>query len=753
MKTFIEERKKNSPLIQIQTKQPPTRFADGDQTGTDARLTVDAASLARDLRKSIAGEVRFDDGSRALYATDASNYRQVPIGVVVPKTIEDVVETIKLCRRYNAPIVSRGGGTSLAGQGCNVAVLIDFSKYLNKVTKIDEKNKLGMVQPGCVLDDLRGAAEKHRLTFGPDPATHTHNTLGGMIGNDSCGVHSVMAAFLGGGARTADNIEEMEILLYDGTRMKVGKTSEAELEKIIAGGGRRGEIYEKLKNLRDRHADRIREKFVKIPRRVSGYNLPYLLPEKDFNVAAALVGTEGTCVTILSATMNLIESPPARSLLVLGYKDVYEAGDHVPEIMKHEPTALEGLDDLLIDFMKKKNLHPEDVKLLPDGKGWLMVEFGGATKDESERKAKKLMDALKGEKNAPTMKLFDNQAEEDLLWTVRESGLGATANVPGEPPSHPGWEDSAVPPEKVGEYLRKLRALFDKYGYKASLYGHFGQGCIHCRIPFDLRSHKGVENYLSFVREAADLVVSLGGSLSGEHGDGQARAELLPRMFGEEIVEAFREFKRIFDPDWKMNPGKVVDPFPIDANLRVSPNYNPWHPKTNFQFPEDDGSFSEATLRCVGVGNCRRESGGTMCPSFMVTREEKDSTRGRARLLFEMLEGDTIGKNGWRDEAVKDALDLCLACKGCKGDCPVNVDMATYKAEFLSHYYDGKIRPRHAYAFGFVNKWANLAVNRAARRQFFHVNARFAKRRQIRRSSRARTKRSAIRAANFPRLV
>ncbi len=711
MAAYTEDRKKNSPLIRIHTKQPPTQFGNGDQIGTNGTLEVDLESLIAELKANVEGEVRFDDGSRALYATDASNYRQIPIGLVVPKTKRDVIATIAACRKYGAPIVSRGGGTSLAGQGCNVAVIIDYSKYYNEVLWIDPERRLGGVQPGCVLDNFRGEAEKSGITFGPDPATHDHNTLGGMIGNDSCGIHSIMAALEGDGARTADNIAEMEILLYDGTILRVGATSEEELEKIIQQGGRRGDIYKRLRDLRDKHADQIREKFVDIPRRVSGFNLPYLLPENGFNLAAALVGTEGTCITVLEATMKLVPNPKERTLLVLGYTDVFAAGDDVPEIMKHKPIGLEGMDDLLIEFMKKKGLHPADVKLLPDGNGWLLVEFGGESKEDADAKAKNLMSELKkrGDK-APTFKLFDDDDEEKMLWQVRESGLGATAHIPGEPMSHPGWEDSAVPPDKVGDYLRKLKALFHKYNYKASLYGHFGQGCIHCRIPFDLFTADGIEQFKSFMNEAADLVVSLGGSLSGEHGDGQARAELLPKMFGNEIVAAFQEFKSIFDPDWKMNPGKVVDPFPIDVNLRVSNKYEPWQPETHFKYPDDKGSFANATLRCVGVGKCRRGSGeGTMCPSYMVTFEEKDSTRGRARLLFEMLEGDAIGKDGWRDEAVKDALDLCLACKGCKGDCPVNVDMATYKAEFLSHYYEGKIRPRHAFAFGFINKWANLA--------------------------------------------
>jgi FAD/FMN-containing dehydrogenase/Fe-S oxidoreductase len=672
---------------------------------------IDIKALVKELQSKIEGEVRFDDASRALYATDGSNYRQIPIGVVIPKSIEDVVHVVAICQKYKAPLLSRGGGTSLAGQTCNVAVIMDFSKYLNKIIEIDPVKKIARVQPGCNLDTLRDAAEKFQLTFGPDPSTHNHNTLGGMIGNDSCGVHSLMAAFEGDGGRTADNVEALEVLTYDGLRMHVGKTNEEELEKIIQTGGRRAEIYQKLKSLRDKYSSKIREKYPHIPRRVSGYNLDDLLPENNFNVARSLVGSEGTCIVILEATLNLIYSPPARTLLVLGYSDICTAGDHVVEILAHKPCGLEGLDDILIGYMDKKKMLPQDVELLPKGGGWLLVEFGGKDKKEADEKAKKLMEELKQKSgDVPSMKLFDNKDDEKKLWLVREAGLGATANVPDEPDNWPGWEDSAVAPEKVGDYLRKLKALFDKYEYKVSLYGHLGQGCIHCRIPFDLKTAKGIKHFRAFMQEAAELVVSFGGSLSGEHGDGQSRAELLPIMFGTDIVEAFREFKTIWDPEWKMNPGKIVDPYLITENLRIGTSYNPWAPKTTFQFPKDEGSFSKAALRCVGVGQCRRQNEGTMCPSYMVTKEEKYSTRGRARLLFEMLNGQVIGKNKWRDKAVKDALDLCLACKGCKSDCPVNVDMASYKAEFLSHFYKNRLRPRSAYAFGFISRWSRFAT-------------------------------------------
>ncbi len=674
--------------------------------------TIDVAGLERDLRAAVRGEVRFDEGSRALYTSDASNYRQVPIGVVLPRDAGDVVETVAICRRYGAPILARGGGTSLAGQCCNIAVVIDMSKYMNNILELNANERRARIQPGIILDDLRNAAEKYHLTFGPDPATHNHCTLGGMIGNNSCGVHALMAG------KTGDNIEEMEILTYDGLRIRVGQTSDEELARIIQEGGRRSEIYAKLRALRDKYADLIRERYPKIPRRVSGYNLDELLPENGFNVARALVGSECTCVTVLEATTRLVDSPPVRSLLVAGYADIYTACDRIPDLLKHKPIGLEGFDDNLIDDLKKKGLHPNEVALFPPGKGWLILEFGGQNKQEANEQVQHLMDELKGKENAPHMRLFDDPGQQAMVWSVRESALGATAIVPGEKPCWPGWEDSAVPPDKLGNYLRDLRKLLDSYGYHSSFYGHFGQGCLHERIDFDLETQAGIEKFRAFINDAADLVVRYGGSLSGEHGDGHARAEFTPKMFGLELIEAFREFKSIWDPAWKMNPGKMVNAYRIDENLRLGTDYHPQQVQTHFQFPDDKGSFANATLRCVGVGKCRRMEGGTMCPSFMVTREEADTTRGRAHLLFEMLQGNPL-QGGWRNEHVKEALDLCLACKGCKGDCPVNVDMATYKAEFLSHYYAGKPRPITGYSMGLIYWWSRLAALMPGLANFF----------------------------------
>ncbi len=669
-------------------------------------LFVDASAIEADLKRALRGEVRFDSGSRALYATDGSNYRQVPIGVVIPRDLDDIFHTVAICRRHGAPLLSRGGGTSLTGGCCNVAVVMDWSKHLNKVVSIDPAAKMARVQPGTVLDVLRSHAEQHHLTFAPDPSTHTHNTLGGMIGNNSCGVHSLMGL---GTGRTSDQVHELDILLYDGTQMTVGATTEEELEQIIRGGGRKGEIYARLKSLRDRYADEIRRRYpTNLPRRVSGYNLDDLLPEKGFHVARALSGTEGTCVTILEASLHLVHSPAVKSVLVLGYPDVYTAGDHVTEIMQFHPTGLEGLDDILVHDMKKKGIHPKDITLLPEGGGWLLVEFGGESKKEADGKAHELMNHLKKVSSPPSMKLFDNETEEEHLWKVRESGLGATARIPGEKDAWEGWEDSAVPPEKVGPYLRDLRSLLKKYGYNCSLYGHFGQGCIHTRIDFELKTYEGVKHFRKFLDEAGDMVSRYGGSISGEHGDGQSKAALLPKMFGPEIVQAFGEFKAIFDPDNRMNPHKVVDPYLPGENLRLGPAYNPPQVETHFKFLDDKGSFAYATERCVGIGECRKEENGTMCPSYMVTKEEMDSTRGRTHLLFEMLQGDPM-KGGWKSETVKESLDLCLACKGCRSECPMNVDMATYKAEFLSHYYEGRLRPRHAYAMGMIYWWARLA--------------------------------------------
>jgi FAD/FMN-containing dehydrogenase/Fe-S oxidoreductase len=663
---------------------------------------LDAEALEARLRARLACEVRFDAGARALYATDSSNYRQVPIGVVVPRTIDDIVTTVAVCREFDAPILMRGAGTSLCGQTCNVTVVLDVSRHLTRIVAIDPQARTAVVEPGVICDSLRNAAERHGLTFGPDPATHSRCTLGGMIGNNSCGAHSVMAG------KTVENVEALEILTYDGERMWVGPTPGQELAALVAAGGRKAEIYSALAKLAQRHAERVRSEFPRIRRRVSGYNLDELLPSHGFNLARALVGTEGTCAIVLQAKVRLVESPPVRVLVVLGYDDMFVAGDRTPFVLEHAPVALEGLDVMLIDDLGKKGLLGAEIALLPPGSGWLMVELGAGDLEQAMARAEALVDSEMRSGLVRGSRIYPG-AEQKVVWAIREVGAGASNAVPGvreEPRA--GWEDAAVDPTRVGDYLREFRRLLDKYGYRSSLYGHFGDGCIHGRITFDLETHAGIAAMRRFMEEATDLVVKYGGSISGEHGDGQARAEFLPRMYGPELMQAFREFKTIWDPRNRMNPGKVVDAYRVDENLRIHPGYRPIEPKTRFSFAADFGSFAHAADRCLGVAKCRNLEGGVMCPSYRVTGEEKHSTRGRIRLFGELFRGETL-TDLWSNEAVKEALDLCLACKSCKSECPVQVDMATYKAEFLSHYYETHPRPRQARSMGMIHRWARLA--------------------------------------------
>jgi FAD/FMN-containing dehydrogenase/Fe-S oxidoreductase len=656
-----------------------------------------AAELEQELKQNIKGEVRFDRASRAMYSTDGSNYRQIPIGLVVPRDADDVVVAMAACRKYGAPVLSRGAGTSLAGQCCNVAVVLDFTKYMNRILELNPKQGFARVQPGVVLDTLRAQAEAFKLTFAPDPSTHNRCTIGGMIGNNSCGTHSLL------GGKTVDNVEELLILLYDGTQLRVGPTTSDDVERIVRAGGRRAEIYTALRAIGEQYADQIRARFPQIPRRVSGYNLDDLLPER-FNVARALVGTEGTCVTVLEAKVKLIPSPQHRALVGIGYQDAFVAADHVPEILSFQPIGFEGFEGSIVDGLRRKGAPKLD--LLPDGRGIVLVEFGADDPDHARNLAHQLIDRLKQVSDPPNTRLY-TPAEARDVWFLRESGPRAAAFAPGAAPQWEGWDDAAVAPEKLGRYLRDIRALMDEFGYAGAFYGHFGHGCIHMRVSFDLESEAGIRKYGEFVERAADLVVSYGGSLSGEHGDGQSRGSLLPKMFGPDLMKAFGQFKAIWDPQNKLNPHKVVDAYLPTENLRLGADYKPLQPETHFKFLDDGGSFASAAARCIGLGACRKVDSGAMCPSYMVTLEEEHSTRGRAHMLFELLQGEVID-GGWKNEQVKQSLDLCLACKACKSECPANVDLATYKAEFLSHYYQLKRRPLHAYAFGMIDQWAKL---------------------------------------------
>ncbi len=662
------------------------------------------------LKATMRGEVHFDLGSRALYAADASNYRQLPVGVVLPRDAADVEAALAACRETGAAVLARGGGTSLAGQCANVAVVFDYSRYMNKIESIDPEAKLARVQPGVVLDRLRDATEVYHLTYGPDPATHSRCTLGGMIGNNSCGVHGLLAG------KVVDNVESLDLVLYDGTRMTVGRTSAEQLEALIRGGGRVGEIYAGLKQLRERYAELIRKKYPRIPRRVSGYNLDELLDENGFNVARALVGSEGTCANIVSTTLNLTASPPYRVLVVLAFPDAFLAADAVMLTLEHGPIGLEGFDGMLVSFMRKKGINVGDMELLPQAGGFLLVEMGAWTAGEAMEKAEKLASEAPSWPGNPYAKIHTPE-DAKRIWHIRDTALAGNVFIPGEPNGLEGWEDAAVPPARLGDYLRALTALMTEFGYRSPIWGHYGQGCAHLRINFDLKTVEGLRKFREFLDRAADLVLSFGGSLSGEHGDGQARAALLPKMYGPELVEAFRTFKKLWDPDNRMNPGKlsdavrVYDPLEnIRHPIEGEGGRAPQEPDKHFVFAADHGSFENAAERCVGVGACRNTKGGVMCPSYRATGDEKHSTRGRARLLWEMLAG-ALREDGFKSKAVYEALSLCLSCKACKTECPVQVDMAAYKAEFLAQHYKGRAHPLHHYIFGFADRlarWGSL---------------------------------------------
>ncbi|MFE6622895.1 FAD-linked oxidase C-terminal domain-containing protein [Streptomyces sp. NPDC057740] len=669
--------------------------------------TVDVVALEAALSEAVDGEVRFDAGSRGAYSTDGSNYRQVPIGVVVPRSVQAGVDAVGVCARFDAPVLSRGGGTSLAGQATNAAVVIDWTKYCHALVSVDPDARTCVVEPGIVLDELNRRLAPFRLRFGPKPSTHSHCALGGMIGNNSCGASAQAYG------KTVDSVRRLEVLTYDGTRMWVGPTSKDELARIVAEGGRRAEIHAGLDRVITEYLADVRRGYPKIPRRVSGYNLDSLLPENGFDVARALVGSEGTLVTVLRAELDLVPVPPYVSLLALGYDDICHAADDVPRLLEHcSPSQLEAIDGRMAQLMREEGAYPDSLDMLPEGDSWLMLQFAGDSQEDVDEQAHALLRSVGRSEQDSTVSFSDNPEREEKMLKAREAGLGVTARPPDDREGWEGWEDSAVPPERLGDYLRDLKELFAEFDYDhPSLYGHFGQGCVHTRIPFGLKTAEGVADFRRFVERAADLVASYGGSLSGEHGDGQSRGELLTRMFGERLVAAFGEVKALFDPGDRMNPGKVVAPNPVDGQLRLGAAWRPADADTHFGYPEDDHSFTRAVLRCVGIGNCRSHQGGVMCPSYRATQEEEHSTRGRARLLFEMLGGheDSPVTDGWRSTEVRDALDLCLACKGCKSDCPTGVDMATYKAEFLAHHYAGRPRPAAHYSMGWLPLWARLS--------------------------------------------
>nr|WP_251060914.1 FAD-binding and (Fe-S)-binding domain-containing protein [Streptomyces sp. ISL-100] len=611
---------------------------------------------------------------------DASNYRRVPLGVVAPYDAADVAAALAVCRAHGVPVVPRGGGTSIAGQATGTGVVLDFTRHMRAITDLDPDVRTAVVQPGVVLDDLRAAAGAYGLTFGPDPSTHSRCTLGGMIGNNSCGSHSVAWG------TTADNIYDLSVVRYGGDVLRLGQ-------------GWQSDAPEGLRALVNGNLALLRTGFPELPRRISGYALDALLPENGVNLARAFCGSEGTLGVVSEATVRLVEAPRARALAVLGYAGESAAAEAAPALLPYGPLTVEGMAEDLVPEKERT--------LLPRGSGWLFVEMGGDTPAEALSRAERLLKAAQ----ALDGTVVTDAAGQRALWRIREDASGTATRMPDGSEAWPGWEDCAVPPARLGAYLRDFRSLLAEHGLRGTPYGHFGDGCIHVRIDFDLLSETGVRRFRAFSEEQAELVVAHGGSLSGEHGDGQARAELLPKMYGNELVALFGRFKDVWDPAGGMNPGMLARPARLDENLRFA--VLPKQPvDVTFAYPQDGGDFSAAVRRCVGVAKCRTEAAsgaGVMCPSFRATGDEQHSTRGRARLLHEMLAGEVV-TDGWRSGEVRDALDLCLSCKGCRSDCPVGVDMATYKAEFLHHYYKGRVRPAAHYAMGWLPVWLRAAA-------------------------------------------
>ncbi|WP_435216756.1 FAD-binding and (Fe-S)-binding domain-containing protein [Streptomyces sp. bgisy034] len=648
------------------------------------------SELEAELRKAVQGEVRFDVTARALTTMDASNYRRVPLGVVAPHDADDVATVLRVCRDHMVPVVARGGGTSIAGQATGTGIVLDFTRHMNRLVSLDPDTRTAVVQPGLVLDRLQEAAAPHGLRFGPDPSTHSRCTLGGMIGNNSCGSHSVAWG------TTADSVRELDVISARGERLRLGQDW---------AGAPQG-----LRELVDGELARLRTGFPELPRRISGYALDALLPEKGADVARSFCGSEGTLGILTEAVVRLVEAPRARALAVLGYGDESAAAEAAAGLLPYGPLTVEGMAADLVP----------SAELLPRGGAWLFVETGG----ESEAEARARAEAIVRAADVIGSTVVTDPDGQRALWRIREDASGTATRLAdggGTSPlersrklggeAWPGWEDCAVPPHRLGAYLRDFRALLTAHGLRGTPYGHFGDGCIHVRIDFDLLTESGVAAFRRFSQELAEVVVAHGGSLSGEHGDGQARAELLPKMYGHDMVRLFERAKGVWDPDDLLNPGMLVRPAPLDTNLRFS--VLPREPvDVAFGYPADGGDFSAAVRRCVGVAKCRTTSAAgpaVMCPSFRATGEEEHSTRGRARLLHEMLAGELV-TDGWRSTEVRDALDLCLACKGCRSDCPVEVDMATYKAEFLHHHYEGRRRPAAHHSMGRLPQWLRLVA-------------------------------------------
>ncbi|WP_433527694.1 FAD-binding and (Fe-S)-binding domain-containing protein [Nocardia pseudovaccinii] len=635
--------------------------------------------MSHALRRRIAGEVDASLRRRAEYSSDASNYRVLPAAVVFPREAEDVARTLEFARGNGLSVTARGAGTSVAGNAIGPGIVVDFSRYMNRIGELDPDRRIARVQPGVVLAELQREAAVHGLRFGPDPSTQNRCTLGGMIGNNACGPHAVAWG------RTSDNVRELRIL--DGT---VAERTLAADPSVIPG----------LPEFTRAGLAVIRTELGRFDRQASGYGLEHLLPERGSAVAKSFVGTEGTCGLLLEATVDLVPLPRATVLTVLGYPDIATAADDVAAVMSCTPIAVEGIDARLVDIVRVHRGATSGVPELPRGSGWLFVESVGDTPAEAYAAAEQLCRTV----GALDSRIVTDPGAAAALWRIRAEGAGLAGRTPAGDPAWPGWEDAAVPPEHLGAYLRDFATLTKDHGVDGLLYGHVGDGCIHVRL--DLPIADAPQRFRNFIQDATELVVRYGGSLSGEHGDGRARSELLSIMYSQDALDAFAGYKALFDPDDVLNPGVLVAPRPIDADLRLV-GVRPIG-AGGFAFPHDNGDIAMAVHRCVGIGKCRadtRATGGFMCPSYLATADEKDSTRGRARVLQDVVRGALP----WSSEAVAESLDLCLSCKACRSDCPAGVDVATYKSEALYRRYRHRPRPIDHYSLGWLPRWLRVA--------------------------------------------
>ena len=663
-----------------------------------------ARTLVETLRAQVSGEVRFDEMTRALYSTDASIYQIEPIGVVIPKSAEDVIAVVEAANSYDVPVLPRGGGTSLAGQTVGHALVIDFSKHMRDVLEVNREERWARVQPGIVLDVLNDGLKPQGLMFAPDPSTSDRGNVGGALGNNSCGAHSIVWG------KTVDNVLEMDVVLSDGQTARFSRLDGAGLEAKMRATGLEGDIYRRLFSIGEANRDEVLRRYPKIQRRVSGYNLDEFVGGSDFDMARFVVGSEGTLVTITEAKLKLVPTPKFKALGVVHFSGLIESMEATVAALELEPSAVELIGSMILRQAKGNLTYARLTDFIQgDPEALLAIEMVGDSEAEVASRLDQLERRMdRGGLGYAFVRMMD-PADQAKVWEVRRAGLGLMMNVPGDAKPLPYVEDTAVAPEVLPEFVRRFDKIVRDHGTQAGYYGHASVGCLHIRPLIDLKRQDGVDKMVSISEEVSDLVLEFGGSMSGEHGDGLVRSGFIEKMFGGQLYDAFRQVKRAFDPKGIMNPGKIVDSPPMTESLRISPAYSTANVQTGFAYSKE-GSFAHAIEMCNGQGACRKVLGGTMCPSYMVTRDEEHSTRGRANALRAAMSG-ALPAGSLTGERMHQVMDLCLECKGCTAECPSNVDMAKLKYEFLDMYHRARGHSLRDQIFGNIatlSRWGSF---------------------------------------------